>query len=83
LRREITSPALSFLMEAHNGLCGGADLVRAEIAALEAEGALAKANLPELLTRLASRSGVTVHYVTGHWLDVDDLADLAEARNFP
>ena len=26
---------------------------------------------------------VAVHYVTGHWLDVDDLADLAEARNFP
>jgi phosphoenolpyruvate phosphomutase len=61
----------------------GAGLVRAEIEALDAEGALAEADLPELLTRLASRGEVTVHYVTGHWLDVDDLADLAEARNFP
>jgi len=37
----------------------------------------------DLLTRIAARHPVAVHYVTGHWLDVDDLADLAEARNFP
>jgi phosphoenolpyruvate phosphomutase len=61
----------------------GADLLRTEIASVEAEGGLATANLPELLTRLAGRGEVAVHYVTGHWLDVDDLADLAEARNFP
>ncbi len=61
----------------------GASLIRAEIAALQAEGALAQADLPDLLTRLAVRHPVAVHYVTGHWLDVDDLADLAEARNFP
>jgi phosphoenolpyruvate phosphomutase len=61
----------------------GAALIRAEIAALDAEGALARADLPVLLTRLAARHDVAVHYVTGHWLDVDDLADLAEARNFP
>jgi len=23
-----------------------------------------------------------VHYITGHWLDVDTPTDLAEARNF-
>jgi phosphoenolpyruvate phosphomutase len=34
------------------------------------------------LTRLAGRHDVKVHYVMGHWLDVDDLGDLAEARNF-
>jgi phosphoenolpyruvate phosphomutase len=61
----------------------GAGLVREEIAALEAEGCLATADVPLLLTRLAARVPVVVHYVTGHWLDVDDLADLAEARNFP
>jgi len=44
---------------------------------------LAQADLPALLTRIAARHDVAVHYVTGHWLDVDDLADLAEARNFP
>jgi phosphoenolpyruvate phosphomutase len=61
----------------------GAALIRAEIAALDAEGALVHADLPDLLTRIAAHHPVAVHYVTGHWLDVDDLADLAEARNFP
>jgi phosphoenolpyruvate phosphomutase len=61
----------------------GAALARAELDALAAEGRLAMADLPELLTRLATKHDVVVHYVTGHWLDVDDLADLAEARNFP
>jgi phosphoenolpyruvate phosphomutase len=61
----------------------GAELARAEIAAIEEEGRLAQADLPELLTRLAGKHPVRVRYVTGHWLDVDDLADLAEARNFP
>jgi phosphoenolpyruvate phosphomutase len=61
----------------------GADWARAEIAAIEAEGRLSDADMPELLTRLAARHKVVVHYITGHWLDVDDLADLAEARNFP
>ncbi len=61
----------------------GAALIRAEIAALAAENALVHADLPDLLTRLAAKHPIAVHYVTGHWLDVDDLADLAEARNFP
>jgi len=61
----------------------GAALIRAEIAALEAENALVHADLPGLLTRIAARHPIAVHYVTGHWLDVDDVADLAEARNFP
>jgi phosphoenolpyruvate phosphomutase len=60
----------------------GAELAREELARIEAEGALATADLPGFLTRLAAREEVRVHYVTGHWLDVDDLADLAEARNF-
>jgi phosphoenolpyruvate phosphomutase len=61
----------------------GAVLIRAEIDSLRAENALVHADLPDLLTRIAARHPVAVHYVTGHWLDVDDLADLAEARNFP
>ncbi len=60
----------------------GAKLAREEIAALQSEGLLAKAGLPTLLTRLAAKTDVRVHYVTGHWLDVDDLTDLADARNF-
>ena len=49
---------------------------------MEAEGLLDTADLPLLLTRLAARPPVDVHYVTGHWLDVDTLRDLADARHF-
>ncbi|WP_255575444.1 phosphoenolpyruvate mutase [Caldovatus aquaticus] len=61
----------------------GAAWLAEEIAALEAEGLLARADLPLLLTRLAARHPVQVLYFTGPcWLDVDTLGDLAEARNF-
>ena len=60
----------------------GAEWLKEEIAALEAEGLLETADLPLLLTRLAARCPVRVKYFTGHWLDVDTLGDLAEARNF-
>ncbi len=42
-------------------------------------------------TRVVSKSGqlradgheLSVVYVTGHWMDVDDRADLVKAREFP
>ncbi|MFC7736958.1 phosphoenolpyruvate mutase [Roseomonas sp. GCM10028921] len=60
----------------------GAEWLREEIAVMEAEGVLEGADLPALLTRLAAKHPVRVKYFTGHWLDVDTLTDLAEARNF-
>ncbi len=60
----------------------GAALARAEIDAIRAEGTLAAYDLPKFLTRLAKVHPVAVHYVAGHWLDVDDISDLAAARNF-
>ena len=60
----------------------GAEWLREEIEAMEAEGLLEAADLPLLLTRLAAKHPVRVKYFTGHWLDVDTLTDLAEARNF-
>ena len=60
----------------------GAVFARDEIARLAAENALASTDMPEFLTRLCRRHPVAVHFVTGHWLDVDDVADLADARNF-
>jgi phosphoenolpyruvate phosphomutase len=60
----------------------GAALVKQELADLRADGTLDEARIPDLIDRLQSkhvRVGVT--YVMGHWLDVDDLTDLAEARN--
>jgi len=60
----------------------GALLLADAIAAMRAEGLLDRADLPALLQRLSAHHQVAVHYITGHWLDVDTLADLAEARNF-
>ncbi|HEY0206944.1 MAG TPA: phosphoenolpyruvate mutase [Acetobacteraceae bacterium] len=60
----------------------GSALIRAELEAMRADGSLDAADLPALIGRIASRHRVSVHYVTGHWLDVDTLGDLADARNF-
>ncbi|MBV9654662.1 MAG: isocitrate lyase/phosphoenolpyruvate mutase family protein, partial [Acetobacteraceae bacterium] len=60
----------------------GADLVREELRAMEADGSLGGADLMQMLERLARHHPVAVHYIRGHWLDVDTPTDLAEARNF-
>lgn len=52
-----------------------------EIESLKAEGLYETADLPLLFTRLAARHPVRISYFTGHWTDVDTLADLADARN--
>ena len=49
----------------------GTETMREELAAMSDEGVLAQADLPALLQRLIGRGGVAVHYITGHWLDVD------------
>ena len=60
----------------------GAEWLVEEIAVLKAEGLYESADLPTLFTRLAARHPVRIKYFTGHWMDVDTLADLADARNF-
>jgi len=61
----------------------GAALVRDEIAAMEKDGTLAQASLPDLFNRLIAKGEKpAVVYVTGDWLDVNDAFDLARARNF-
>ena len=60
----------------------GADQLRTELDALEAEGLLDSADMPLLFSRLASRYPVRVKYFTGHWMDVDTLSDVADVRNF-
>jgi phosphoenolpyruvate phosphomutase len=60
----------------------GAALLRQELNLIEAEGKLDGMDMPMLLTRLAAKHPVFVHYITGHWLDVDTLEDLSNARNF-
>jgi NDP-sugar pyrophosphorylase family protein len=61
----------------------GASLVRAELEAMEKDGAIARAGLPDLFNRLIAKGEKpAVVYVTGDWLDVNDAFDLARARNF-
>jgi phosphoenolpyruvate phosphomutase len=60
----------------------GAGWLREEMDLMEAEGLLETGDVPLLLTRLAAKRPVRVKYFAGHWMDVDTLSDLAEARNF-
>jgi phosphoenolpyruvate phosphomutase len=60
----------------------GAQILCAELEAMRAEGVLAQADIPAVLLRISRHHPIAVHYITGHWLDVDTTADLAEARNF-
>ena len=60
----------------------GAALIRDELAAMRQDATLDTADMAGLLARLCRKHPVTVHYINGHWLDVDTHADLAEARNF-
>jgi phosphoenolpyruvate phosphomutase len=60
----------------------GAEWLVEEIQALEAEGALETADMPLLFSRLALKHTVRVKYFFGHWMNVNTLIDLADARNF-
>ena len=60
----------------------GTEALREELAAMQADGTLQQADLLAVLDRLRARCEVAVHYIAGHWLDVDTLTDLADARNF-
>lgn len=61
----------------------GADMVRAELEAMKGDGSLETADLATLFARLAANGKAPrVHYVAGHWLDVNDAFDLARARDF-
>jgi phosphoenolpyruvate phosphomutase len=60
----------------------GTEVLREELAAMQAEGTLPQADLLTVIDRLRARCAVAVHYIAGHWLDVDTLTDLADARNF-
>jgi phosphoenolpyruvate phosphomutase len=53
-----------------------------ELGAMAAEGLDAQGDLPGLLNRLAVKHPVRIKYFTGHWMDVDTLTDVADARNF-
>ena len=53
-----------------------------EIDALKTEGLYETADMPLLFSRIAAKHPVRIKYFTGHWMDVNTLSDLADARNF-
>jgi len=38
--------------------------------------------MSELIGRLAARHSVVFHHAIGHWIDVNNVMDLAQAREF-
>ena len=61
----------------------GSDIVRNELAKMKDDGSLNSASMVDVFTRLLGNGqGIKVIYITGHWLDVDNAADLADAQNF-
>jgi len=61
----------------------GAELVEAELSRMGNDNSLNSASMIDLFSNLL-RAGHDIHvvYVAGQWLDVDNHADLAEARKF-
>lgn len=61
----------------------GSEALKKTIATMEKEGSIAQANLPDILNRMsADGADIAIHYIAGHWLDVNTAFDLARARNF-
>ena len=60
----------------------GARKLAEEIAILKVDGELDSADLPLVMNRLIAKGEtIDVVYVTGNWVNVNDLADLSAARN--
>ena len=61
----------------------GSELLNKALDEIKAKGDLDTARLTDIWSHLmASGAKLDVVYISGHWLDVDDAFDLAEARDF-
>ncbi len=61
----------------------GSELVRDEVAEMREEGSHSTASLPDVVNRLIAKGAKPrVVYIAGHWLDVNEVVDLAKARDF-
>ncbi|MDH5749330.1 MAG: phosphoenolpyruvate mutase, partial [Rhodospirillales bacterium] len=61
----------------------GSETVKGVLESMRADGTLQKASMIDLINRILKEGNtVSVVYVTGHWLDVDNAFDLAKAREF-
>ena len=60
----------------------GTKLFKSELKKMRRENELVQADIPNLINRIIKNGEqVEALYITGHWLDVDDAFDLANARN--
>ena len=59
----------------------GSEAIRRQIETMRADGSLAQADMAAVIEGVAAHIPVYVHFVLGHWLDVDTMLDLANARN--
>ncbi|MCA1298152.1 phosphoenolpyruvate mutase [Stappia indica] len=60
----------------------GTRRLKAELAAMQGEGRLESADTGAVLTRLAEKGArIAVVYVRGYWRNVNDVMDLAQARD--
>lgn len=53
-----------------------------ELELLRAEGHLTTTDMPQLISRIATRHEVRVLYFASDWINLSTLTDLAQARNF-
>ncbi|MBT7955693.1 MAG: phosphoenolpyruvate mutase, partial [Rhodospirillaceae bacterium] len=61
----------------------GSNRVRAEIEAMKNEDVAEQASMIDLFSRLLSAGeDIRVIYIPGHWLDIDNADDLADAQKF-
>ena len=61
----------------------GSEHVRAEIEAMNKEGVAKMASMIDLFMRLLNAGeDICVIYIPGHWLDIDNADDLADAQKF-
>ncbi|MDP6780732.1 MAG: phosphoenolpyruvate mutase [Alphaproteobacteria bacterium] len=61
----------------------GSEIIRKQLKVMEKAGKLETATLLDIFSAIIDAGHhIAALYVTGHWLDVDDAFDLAEARNF-
>ena len=61
----------------------GSEIIRKQLKVMEKAGKLETATLLDLFSAILDAGHpIATLYITGHWLDVDDAFDLAEARNF-
>ncbi len=61
----------------------GVERVKSELSSMSEDGSLSTALMTKVFQRIVEAGDkISVIYISGHWLDVDNIADLAEAKDF-